>query len=225
MAESPVNWSGSVPPSLVFDSRPGCNALRQWMFDRDHFRHQMSAIQNLRMSIAPGEDDLQSRGPLVEEVEKISQGQDPAPHRPVNFIEDDQIEPPGSNPLPRHGKNPLHTGRNFLGRSRAVDHADPGIKELKTGEAAEAGQLPGLQGRRLEQPYPEDAPAMPERTGSQTGRRRRLSFARTGIDLHSPLNHSTIPSRRGGVTTKNPTLSKVGWRQLKRRTPSRAGFV
>lgn len=135
------------------------------------------------MNIAPGQNDLQGRWPLIKEFEQVSKGQRITPHRPIDFIKDHQIKAAGVNPLPRNGKGPLHTGSNFLFRDGAGDHPDPGIDEVKTGETTETGQLAGWQGGRLEQAHPEDLSAMTEGAGSQTGRSRRLPFSRTGIDL------------------------------------------
>ena len=145
------------------------------------------------MRSAPGEDDLQSRWPLIEEVEELGKGQGTPPHRTVNFIEDHQIVIAGRNPLPGRSKDPLHTRGNFFGRSSTGDDADPGIQKFKTGEATKAGQFASRQGRRLEHPHPEDAPTVPEGASSETGCGGRLPFTVAGIDLHSPLHHSTFP--------------------------------
>ncbi len=166
------------------------------------------------MRITPGEDDLQVRRPLIEEVKELGKGQGVTPHRAVNFIEDHQIAVTSDNPLSRHSKDPLHTSRNLRGRCRTGNYADPGIQEFKTGEASEAGQFARLQGSGFEQPHPEDAPTVPEGAGCKTGRGRRLPFTVAGIDLQAPLNHVIFPCGVAALQQKNPTRYTVGGRQI-----------
>ena len=66
------------------------------------------------MRVAPGEDDLQGRRSLIEEVKEFGKGQGVTSHRPVDFIENHQIAVASGNLLPGYGKDPLHTGRHFL---------------------------------------------------------------------------------------------------------------